>query len=124
MAGNHAGYAPGPVPGNHAAYAPGHASHSCGGPGPRHFKHEQHQYGQMMEIVNDFANGTPNVGKVMDFMEISDSRFWKGAVAGIALTLLLTNDTVKKTIFGAMGNLMQPFRKEHSDTAETSEQTS
>ncbi len=89
----------------------GQAEQSCGG-GPKHLKHDQNQYGQLMGIVNDFASGTPDVYRVMNFLETCDTQFWKGATIGVGLTLLLTNETVKKAVFGTLGSVVGSFRKD------------
>ena len=94
---------------------PGQAGHTCGGTGPGHVKHDQNQYGQLMGIVSDFANGTPDISKVAGFLESCDTQFWKGTVVGVAVTLLLTSDTVKSAVFGTLGGVMDTFRKEKED---------
>ena len=89
--------------------APGPYPHYCGHPpasGPGHPKHEAHQYGQFMQLVTDVANGSADPARVMDFLGALDARFWKGALVGVGATLLLTNDTAKNAIVGALSGLM------------------
>jgi len=81
-------------------------------PGAGHPKHDQHQYGQIIDIINDVANGTPDVSKMVGFLEDCDTQFWKGAVIGAVVTLLFTSNTVKNAVFGTIGSAMDAFRKE------------
>jgi hypothetical protein len=62
-----------------------------------------------MQLVNDVANGNADAARVMNFLGNLDSQFWKGALVGVGATLLLTNDTVKNTIVGALSGLLGVF---------------
>jgi hypothetical protein len=70
-----------------------HSSH-----GPGHPKHDAHKYGQFIGLVNDLANGKADPYQVMSYLDNLDTQFWKGALVGLAVTLLLTNNPIKKTI--------------------------
>jgi hypothetical protein len=80
--------------------------------GPEHLKHDAHQYGQLMQLVNDIANGNADASRVMSFLENLDTRFWKGALVGMAAVLILSNDTVKNGIANGLSGVMGIFGKE------------
>ncbi len=80
--------------------AQGGAKDSCGcsgAPSPSHGF--AHQYGELYGLIQEAANGQPDVGRFLNFFHTVSSDFWKGALVGTALTLLLTNDQVK-TLLG------------------------
>jgi len=77
-----------------------------------HPKSDQHKYGQFMGIINDLANGNPDVPKMMNFLESLDTQFWKGTLVGVTATLLLTNETVKNAIAGALSGVWGIFQKD------------
>ena len=85
--------------------------------GHSHPKHDAHQYGQFMGLVNDAAAGKVDPARVISFMEGMDARFWKGALIGIAATLLFTNDSVKNTVIGALSGVFGMFGKEEKNPA-------
>jgi len=94
--------------------APGQAPHVCdheSDHGPGHPKHDAHQYGQFMGLVNDLANGNADASRLMSFLGSLDNQFWKGALVGVSATLLLTNDTVKNAIVGTLSNVLGAFEK-------------
>jgi len=88
-----------------------HASSHAGGAGRANLKHDMNQYGQLYGMVREAASGSPDVGKFLDFFSASSTDFWKGALVGAGLTLLLTNDVVKGAISGAMANVWGAFSK-------------
>ena len=49
-----------------------------------------------MEELANGGNGLSSLSKMLDF---DDKDFWKGALVGAAVVLLLTNDTVQETLF-------------------------
>ena len=77
-----------------------------------HPKFDEHKYGQFMGIMSDLANGNPDVSKMMNFLEGLDTQFWKGALIGVTATLLLTNETVKSAIVGALSGAWGIFQQE------------
>lgn len=103
----------GETPGGHA---PGcsHADHS-----PGHPKHDAHQYGQFMGLVNDLANGKADPSRVMSFMGGLDGQFLKGALVGIGATLLLTSESVRKGMAGTLSNVFNALGKESREEKET-----
>ena len=95
------GQQPGPAQPQSSNHATEESSHSCdcgGDCGPGHPKHDEHKYGQFLGLVNDIANGNADASRIMAFMEGMDAQFWKGAMVGLAATLLVTNDAVKKPL--------------------------
>jgi hypothetical protein len=104
-----------------SSHSTGHetGSKGCGcsghsGAGAPHVEHDEHQYGQLMGIVNDIANGNADPSRIMAFLQNLDAQFWKGALVGVAATFLLTSDTVKNTIAGALSGVAGTDAKESS----------
>jgi len=93
---------------------PGFGDTRSGRPG--HPKHDQHQYGQIAGLINEFANGNPNLSRVAAYMDGLGNQFWKGALIGAATTLLFTNDQVKTKLSGILRSLM----REPTETKESS----
>jgi hypothetical protein len=107
--------------GQPSSHSTGHetGSKGCGcsghsGAGAPHVEHDEHQYGQLMGIVNDIANGNADPSRIMAFLQNIDAQFWKGALVGVAATFLLTSDTVKNTIAGALSGVAGTDAKESS----------
>jgi hypothetical protein len=65
-----------------------------------------------MGLVNDLANGSADPSRVMAFLGSQDAQFWKGALVGISVVLLLTNDTVKNAVVGTLSGILGAFSKE------------
>lgn len=99
-----------------AGHAPGcgHADH-----GPGHPKHDAHQYGQFMGLVNDLANGKADPSQVMSFLGGLDGQFLKGALVGIGATLLLTSDSVRKGLTGTLSGIFGTSGKDPGEATET-----
>lgn len=75
-------------------------------------KYDANKYGQVMEIINDMANGTPpEMSKIMDVLYGTDTQFIKGAVVGAASTFLMTNEAVKGAAVSMVAKLMNAFGK-------------
>lgn len=53
------------------------------------------RYGELYGLIREAANGQPDVSRFLNFFQTVSSDFWKGALVGTGLTLLLTNDAVK-----------------------------
>ncbi len=85
------------------------------GQGPGHPKHDANKHGQFMGLVNDIANGDADASTVINFLASLDPLFWKGALMGAVAALLLTNDSVKSSIGGAMSGVMGAFDKDSSE---------
>lgn len=97
----------GPMPGMagpfgpHAGFAPqpGPAPQGMGGaPGGQNTPPHSHGMHQLFSEISNGGNPISSLSKLLDF---SDGDFWKGAAVGAALVLLLTNEDLKKAIFGA-----------------------
>jgi hypothetical protein len=113
-------------PGHFGGHPGPHQSHASaqgfpGGPGADHFKHDEHRYGQLFGIIQDFANGQPDVSRVMNWVEGCDTQFWKGALVGAVAAVLIVNPTVKKTIVDTMSGFWGIFQKsgQEESTANT-----
>ena len=114
----HGGPHPGgyyPYAGAGPAWAPPHGGPRPGAAGPGHRKHDAHQYGQFMGLVNDIANGNADASRMMAFLDGLDNQFWKGALIGVAATLLLTNDALKNGIAGSLAGVFGAFDKSSQD---------
>lgn len=117
------GMFPGGPQGQMPPFDPRRMGHSgCQGhpgmhPGAPSLKHDEHRNGQLFGLIQDLANGQPDAGKIMNWLESCDTPFWKGALVGVAATMLVTNPTVKKTIVDSLSGLWGVFQK--SDTANT-----
>ena len=93
-----------PVYGNHPYhhYAPpppmmGFASHQ-GGVGP-HGAGVQGQGPGMAQVMEELANGGNGLSSLSKLLDFDDKEFWKGALVGAAVVLLLTNESVQETLF-------------------------
>lgn len=102
---------------------PPHAHH--GGPEAAGGAGTGRQYGELYGLIRDAANGQPDVSRFLNFFQASSSEFWKGAVLGTALTLLLTNDNVKNMlansvagVWGLVGNSAEDQEAEEDRKAE------
>ncbi|BBO90527.1 hypothetical protein [Desulfosarcina ovata] len=70
------------------------------------------QYGRIAEVVKDMANGEPpDVNKLAAVYSGFDAQFWKGALIGAVLSVLLTSETVRTAVAGTMGGIMGAFKK-------------
>jgi hypothetical protein len=62
-------------------------------------------------LINGIANGDSNslssLGQIMNF---DDKEFWKGALIGAAAVLLLTNDSVQRSLFRAGSKATQAVK--------------
>ncbi|PID39999.1 MAG: hypothetical protein CR984_05460 [Proteobacteria bacterium] len=77
-------------------------------PGP-----DANLYGRLAEVVQDIANGEqPDVSKLAALYSSFDGQFWKGALIGAVLTVLLTNETVKNAAAGTLSGIMDAFKKD------------
>lgn len=79
----------GPPPG--MPFAAPHAHHD----GPSNGHGAANRYGELYGLIREAANGQPDVSRFLNFFQTVSSDFWKGALVGTGLTLLLTNDVVK-----------------------------
>lgn len=93
----YAPYPPGYPPGNQGSQVPPH-----GGGASRP---------DINQLINGIANGDSNslssLGQIMNF---DDKEFWKGALIGAAAVLLLTNDSVQRSLFRAGSKATQAVK--------------
>ncbi|MFW5837783.1 MAG: hypothetical protein ACOCVM_07220 [Desulfovibrionaceae bacterium] len=107
------GQFPGQPPFTAYGYAPGFQP---GQPGPAAAMPGQGQgyenrYGELYGLINEAADGNPDVSKFLNFFTQSSTDFWKGAALGAGLALLLTNDRVKGAVAGAFSGVWGAFGK-------------
>ncbi|MFH1137677.1 MAG: hypothetical protein V1816_16545 [Pseudomonadota bacterium] len=107
-----------PLTPNRAAEPDHHSSSREQARGPSHPKHDAHQYGQFMRLVNDMTTGNADASKVVDFLGTMDVQFWKGALVGMGATLLLTNSAAKNAIAGALSGVLGLLGKEREEKTE------
>ncbi len=82
-----------------AGYGPGPGSSPGHGPGV------QNHHGELYQIIQQAANGQPDVSRFLNFFNNVGSDFWKGALVGAGITLLMTSDSVKNMLAGGIGGL-------------------
>ena len=56
-------------------------------------------HGGMSQFVEEIANGGNGLSSLGKIVNLDDSEFWKGALVGAAAVILLTNESVQKTLF-------------------------
>lgn len=113
------GYGQQPHPGSQPGSQPGNAPAGMDGKGM------ENRYGELYGLINEAANGNPDVNSFVRFFQSTSSDFWKGALVGTALTLLLTNDSVKSGIaksfagiWGMVGGKAEEMEAEEDRKAE------
>jgi hypothetical protein len=81
-------------------------------------------YGRIADVVKDIANGEqPDVDKIAALYSGFDAQFWKGALIGAVVTVLLTNETVKTAVAGTLGGIFGAFGKNDSSAADAGTKT-
>jgi hypothetical protein len=65
-----------------------------------HPKFQEHRYG-LAGMLTDLAKGNPNWDSMAQWVDSGTGDFWKGALIGAVVALVLTSDTAK----GALGNM-------------------
>mgnify|MGYP000109069149 CR=1 FL=1 len=76
-------------------------------------------YGRIADVVKDIANGEqPDMSKLAALYSGFDTQFWKGALIGAVLTVLLTSETVKTAVAGTFGGIFGAFSKPAQATTE------
>ncbi len=64
------------------------------------------RFGQVMELYGDFMQGKTDPAKIMNFISSSGAHFWKGALVGAAVALLLSNSSVKSAVGDAFSGIL------------------
>ena len=132
------GSAPGHTDCNGAAFHPGTGTSGHAHPGSpssaqMHHPplHEAYHYGYYPPDAQVYdGQGAP--GYSLFGLNLSDGNFWKGALIGAAVTLLVTNDTVQKTIMkgvavayssatAAVGELKEKFEDAQAEMGQSKE---
>lgn len=52
-------------------------------------------------LVQDVMNGNVGLSSLTKLLGLGDKEFWKGALIGSAIVMLLTNDSIKQALFGS-----------------------
>lgn len=81
-------YGPGPAWG---AYPPGFGAAQGMGPEPA--------MAGVQDAMNEFADQS-GLGALKGFLNFNDSEFWKGALVGAAIVLLMTNEDLRGALLG------------------------
>jgi hypothetical protein len=62
-------------------------------------------------MVRDMANGKPpDVDKMVTLFNGFDTQFWKGALIGAVVAVLVTSETVRSGVAGAVGGIFSQFK--------------
>jgi hypothetical protein len=105
------------APGYYVPYPGDPQAHAAAGQSPPGFNAEN--YGRIADVVKDIANGEqPDVDKIAALYSGFDTQFWKGALIGAVLTVLLTSETVKTAVAGTLGGIFGAFNKGDSPAAD------
>lgn len=95
------GFAYGPPPGAYGA-PPGWGGHGPGygpGYGPQQPMGPDPAAAGFSAAMNEFADQS-GIGALKGFMNFNDSEFWKGALVGAAVVLLMTNEELRGALLG------------------------
>jgi len=128
MPGPFPGQGPGPMPGHFPGQGPsmnfgGHPGfggmpfHNAQAPFP-----QAGQFGDLMGMFEDVINGKAEMSKMAGWLGSLDSRFWKGAVMGAALALLISSPIVSESLSGLFSGFTGKGDKEHANAPETGEE--
>lgn len=94
-----------------------HDHHECD-----HEDHEHHHMeercAQLIDMYNDFMQGKTNPAKVVNFLSGTGTHFWKGAIVGAVLTLILTNNSIKSSLSEGLSGIFKKFNSDNQGTPE------
>jgi hypothetical protein len=83
--------------------------------GGRHTGHEEQNYGQFADMVGKALQGQANPQDLLSGLlnlNFSGDQFWKGIVVGSVAALLVSNDSMRQAITGALGGIFgNPLEK-------------
>lgn len=105
---------PGPMPGFHPGMPYGGHPGFAGAHSPMG---QEAQFNQMMGMFGDIMNGKADMSKVTSWLGGVDSGFWKGALVGAALALLISSPMVSDTVKGMFSGLMGGGAQEQGEEA-------
>ena len=83
----------GPVPPGWGPYPPGYAPQQPFGPDPA-------AAAGLSAAMNEIADQS-GLGALKGFLNFNDGEFWKGALVGAAIVLLMTNDELRNALLGS-----------------------
>lgn len=117
-------FPPQPGPGATAHQYPGQQPYPVqAAPSPG--RGQENRYGELYGLIQEAANGNADVSGFLRFFQSTSSDFWKGALVGTGLTLLLTSDAAKSAIskgvagvFGLLGKSAEDMEAEEDRKAE------
>ncbi len=87
-----------PPPGMNPQYTPPGALPGSGRPGAG-MHAGQGVHAGMSQFADELANGGSGLSSLGRMLNLDDSEFWKGALIGAAVVLLLTNESVQNALF-------------------------
>ncbi len=127
MPGPFPGAAPGAMPGMPPGFMPGAAYGAHPGFGPANSPMAQAaqseaQLGKMMNMFSDIVNGKTDMSQVAGFLGGMDGSFWKGAVLGAALALMVSSPMVSDTITGLFSGLTGGGAKSETSAPDAGEE--
>jgi hypothetical protein len=97
--------------------APPGYSYAQAGPNQPPPGFDSDHYGRIAEVVGDIANGQqPDVNKLVSIFNSFDTQFWKGALIGAVITVLLTSETVRTALAGTLGGILGAFKQDAGHT--------
>jgi hypothetical protein len=89
---------PAPWPGYAPGFEPQGGAGRMGGGGHGAGQGAGHGVG-MADLVDEIANGGNGLSSLGKMLNVDDSEFWKGALLGAAVVLVLTNESVQGALF-------------------------
>jgi len=106
----------GQAPPEAAAVHPGTPGQGAGGSGNAHGPAraegaDANAQERIAAVVREMANGQPpDVDKMVALFNGFDTQFWKGALIGAVVAVLVSSETVRSGVAGAVGGLFARFK--------------
>ncbi len=128
----HPGMMPFQGPDIHPPMNPAESGRGFGhmGADAKHVEHDENRFGQMADMVSRFVQGEATTGDmVKDIFSLNfrNDQFWKGALAGALVALVLNSDMVKQSVGkvfgGASAKTVQPPETRDSPTEKSETET-
>ncbi len=92
----------------------GHGSSHMGADA-HHIYHDENRFGQVADMVGRFLKGEANTDDIVNglfSLNFRDDQFWKGAIAGVIVAMLLSSDMVKQGLAKSFGAVFQKGKDE------------
>ncbi len=71
---------------------------------------DMNRFGQYLGVINDVASGrTPELPEIAQMVQQAPGDFWKGAIVGAAVGLLLTSESVRSGLGSVLGAVFSGF---------------